>query len=171
MALWVVEIVDRFFFAQGLEIYGLHGGNWSHWQGILLAPLLHLDWGHLTGNSLGLLTFGPVILLRGWERLATATFIPIFAAGAFTIFMGDVGSIHLGASSVVFGYFGFLVGLGFYERTPLSILIAGIVLYAYWHMFYTMYPSDYTAAQGISWEGHLGGALGGLISARQFRRR
>lgn len=161
----------RIYFNQRLEIYGVHPGNWNHWEGIFLAPFLHGSTTHLISNSMPLLILGALILLNGWERLATASFVSAGVAGIFTILVGDPDSYHIGSSSVVYGYLGFLVGLGWYQKTPISIFIASVVIFLYWGAIHTMYPNEITRVKRISWEGHLGGALGGLLAARFYRMR
>jgi len=164
--MWVVEILDRVFFGQTLEWYGIHPRDWSHWCGIFTAPFLHGSWGHLMGNSVSLMILGAVILLRGWEHLVSASIYSALIAGGLVWLIGDARSVHIGASSVLFGYFGFLIGLGWYEKTFRSILIAVGVIFFYGGAAYTMLPSDHTRAGLISWEGHLGGALGGFFAAK-----
>ena len=168
--LWGVEIVDRLFFGNGLEGLGLQPGNWSHWEGIFLAPLLHGGWGHLLGNSIGLATLGAIILVRGWQALVRVSIYAIIVGGLFVMLVAGNGSIHIGASGVVYGYWAYIIGLGFYERTGSSILWAIAIIIVYGGFVYGMFPTESNAIAHISWQGHLGGALGGLFAAKQLRK-
>lgn len=169
--LWVIELVDRFFLRGGLTVYGIRPGQYSHWEGIIFAPFLHGSWSHLAGNSVSLLVLGAAVLLHGWKNLVSVTWVSALVAGLLVLFIGERGSVHIGASSVIFGYFGFLVGAGIYQKTPKSILLAVLVILFYGGAFYTMFPTEITRASRISWEGHLGGALGGFLFARSSRHR
>lgn len=164
-ALWTVEVVDTLFLADSLQIYGIQPGNWSHWEGIFLAPLLHGSWAHLMGNSLPLLIFGAVILIRGWKSLVAATLYSIIIGGFVVMLIGERNSVHIGASGVVYGYWAYIIAYGYYERTMLSISIAFATILLYGGYFYGMMPSQFNNINHISWEGHLGGALGGLAAA------
>jgi len=170
-ALWGVELVDRFYFEQNLEFQGIHPGNWSHWEGILLAPFLHGDWDHLVGNSIWLLAFGGLILVSGWQSLMIASLLSIIVGGVFVMFVGSENSYHIGASGVVYGYFAYLIAKGYYEKTGSSVAISLLLILGYGGFVYGMLPSDYNKINHISWEGHLGGALGGLFAAKRPRRR
>ncbi len=169
-ALWGVEIVDRLFFGNRLEGLGLQPGNWTHWEGIFLAPLLHGGWGHLLSNSIGLAILGAIILVRGWRVLLRVSIYAIIVGGLFVMFVAGNGSIHIGASGVVYGYWAYIIGLGFYERTGTSILWAIVIIIVYGGFVYGMFPSEANSITRISWQGHLGGALGGFFAAKQLRK-
>ena len=164
-ALWVVEVVDTLFFGSKLEYAGTRPGNWNHWEGIFLAPLLHDDVEHLSSNSLGLLIFGVLILIRGWKPLIAASLYPVVIGGLFVMLIGDRDSVHIGASGIVYGYWTYILTVSFYDRTLLSVAIAVVVILLYGGYIYGMIPSQYNEINRISWEGHLGGALGGFMAA------
>lgn len=164
--LWAIEICDRIFFGGGLERYGIHPRNFSHWEGILFAPFLHGDWNHLIGNSLSLMVLGAAILVQGWRDVIKVSWVSALTAGLLVFAIGKSGTVHIGASSVVFGYFGYLVGAGIYQRTPSSIFFAVLVIIFYGGTVNTMFPTDQARAFNISWESHLGGAIGGFLVAR-----
>ncbi len=165
--LWAIEIIDRVFFNSGLEIYGIHPRQFDHWEGLIFAPLLHGSWSHLIGNSISLIVLGAAILTRGWQDLIKASWASALTAGLLVFFVGSANSVHIGASSVIYGYFGFLIAAGIYQRTFSSIFLATLVIIFYHGAIYTMFPSDLAKAGGISWEGHLGGAIGGFLIGRR----
>ncbi len=167
--LWVMELIDWLVFSGGLDKYGVRPRVWSHPQGLLFSPFLHGGWGHLIGNSISLLVLGAAILIKGWRDLAAASVVSALAAGLLIFFIGKSGTIHIGASSVVFGYFGFLIGAGYYQRSPLSIILAVLVIIFYGGAVFSMFPTAIVRAGNISWEAHLGGAIGGFLVARHQR--
>lgn len=169
LLLWVIEIADRVFFGSGLENYGIHPRKLSHLEGILFSPFLHTTWGHLLGNSVSLLILGATILASGWRDLVRVSVISALAAGLLVWLIGAAGTNHIGASSLVFGYLGFLLASGFYQRTPLTILITVLVLFFYGGALSGILPTESARAANISWQGHLGGALGGFLLARRNR--
>ena len=168
--LWGIEIIDRLLFGGSLERYGIHPREFSHWEGLLFAPFLHGGWNHLIGNSISLMILGSAILIQGWRDVFTVSWFSALTAGLLVFFIGKTGTVHIGASSVVFGYFGFLVGAGIYQRTPRSIFFAVLVIIFYGGAIYTMFPTDQARAANISWEAHLGGALGGFWVARNRKK-
>lgn len=134
-------------------------------QGILFAPWLHAGLWHITANTGGLLVLG---WLTMWPRIANfwqATVGAMLGAGLCAWLFGAPYSVHIGASGVVFGYAGYLVARGFYTRGILSILVALFVASSYGlSMLYGLLPNY----PGVSWQSHLGGAIGGIVAARMF---
>ncbi|YCM46254.1 rhomboid family intramembrane serine protease [Verrucomicrobiaceae bacterium 227] len=169
--LWLIEISDRILFGGNLEQHGIHPRDFSHWEGFLFAPFLHGGWSHLIGNSISLLILGAAILIKGWRDLILVSVVSALTAGFVVFLIGKSGTNHVGASSVIFGYFGFLVGMGIYQRNGLSILLAVLVVIFYGGAVFTMFPTEATRAASISWEGHLGGAIGGFLIAKSRRIR
>lgn len=171
LTLWIVEISDRLFFRGALESHGIHPRSFSHWESIFFAPFLHGDFAHLIGNSISLLILGSAILIKGWRDLITVSVVSALVAGVLVFLIGRSGTNHVGASSVIFGYFGYLIGMGIYQRNAYHILLAVAVVLLYGGAVFTMFPTSMARAASISWEGHLGGAIGGFLVARALRLR
>ena len=129
--------------------------------GIPMAPFLHGGLDHLIGNSVPFVILGFLTLLRGQAIFFAATVVIAVVAGAGTWFLGEDGSTHIGASGLIFGYFGFLVMAGFFERSLKSVVVALVVGFIYGGLIWGVLPGQ----QGISWEGHLFGLIGGVIAA------
>ncbi|MFR9751744.1 rhomboid family intramembrane serine protease [Nocardia sp. 004] len=141
-------------------------------SGILFAPVLHAGWGHLIGNTVPALVLGFLVLLAGIGRGLAATAIIWFVAGVGTWLTGAPGSLHLGASALVFGWLTLLISRGWFARNITHILLGLVVLACYGSLLWGVLPGP----PGISWQGHLFGALGGLLagwvlSADERRRR
>lgn len=129
-------------------------------DGILFAPLLHGSWDHLIGNTLPVLILGFLTLATGIGRGLAATAIVWIVAGLGTWLTGGTNSIHIGASSLVFGWLTYLICRGWFARRIGQIVLGVVVLAFYGSLLWGVLPGQ----DGISWQGHLFGAMGGLIA-------
>lgn len=169
---WGLEIVDQVFFhhvgrmASGLDLYGIHPRHLSGLIGILFAPFLHGGFGHVAANTLPFLIFGALVMTYGLQAFWKVTLIVTVVAGAGTWLFGS-NSYHIGASSLIFGYFGCLLAAGIFEHSLKSILLAVVVGVGYGGIIWGVLPGQ----PGISWEGHLFGFLGGVLAARRLAQR
>lgn len=158
--LWVVEVLDAIL-PGAFEVFGIRPLSLDGAAGILLAPLLHTDWGHLIANSGPALVLCFVGLLSGVGPWVKATAVVWLVAGVGTWLTGGVGTVHVGASSLVFGWIVFLIVRGIFTRSFVQILVGIVVLIAYGSILWGVLPST----PGVSWQGHLFGAVGGVVAA------
>jgi membrane associated rhomboid family serine protease len=165
--LWAIQIVNAVIFRGGLAIYGIAPRNLVGLRGILFAPLLHGGFGHLMANTLPLITLGWLIMLQDTADFLWVTLIAMVVSGIGTWLVGATTSIHVGASGVIFGYFGFLLARGYFERSVSAIALALIVFALYGSLIWGVLPSQ----PGVSWEGHLFGFIGGVVGARLLSQR
>jgi len=133
--------------------------------GIVAAPFLHANLAHLTANTVSFLLFGWLVMLRDRRHFGVVTLMAMLGSGLLSWTLGAPGSVHIGASGVVFGYFGFLLLAGFYARSAGSILLSLAVAVLWGGTVFGVLPGT----PGISWQGHLGGFIGGVLAARRFR--
>ncbi|MCA9701184.1 MAG: rhomboid family intramembrane serine protease, partial [Myxococcales bacterium] len=133
----------------------------------LTHPFLHGGLGHLISNSIGILTLGTLVAAHGRGRWALITLVATLLGGLGIWLIGASGSNHIGASGVVFAYFGYLLTAGLFERRFGSILLSVVVLLLWGGMIFGVLPGQV----GISWEGHLFGFLAGVLMARVLARR
>lgn len=159
VVMWLAEIADRIL-PGDLQANGIHPRELDGLFGIATSPFLHTTWGHLVANSGPFLILGALVLLRGLARWATVTVFVIVVGGAFTWLVGGGGN-HIGASGVVFGYFGALIGAAVFERNVRSAAPALVAALLYSTLLFGLIPRA-----GLSWEGHLGGLLAGLAVAK-----
>lgn len=170
--MWVIEAADQVLVAaigpqQTLDQYGVSPLSLDGLLGILFQPLLHGDWAHLIGNSIGLLILGAIIALSGIRPLVTVTVVSWVLSGVVSWLMGGAGTIHIGASGIVFGYVFYVIVRGFFTRRVLH-LVVGLVIGFYYGLEALAGLSP--MLDGVSWQGHLGGAVGGVLTAYGSRR-
>ena len=133
----------------------------SSLPGIIGMPFVHGSWGHLISNTVPLLILGGIVIFRGIRYFGAVTFMIMLLGGVLLWCFGR-SDAHIGASGLAFGYFGFLVTRGFYERSWQSIGVAALVVFLYGGMIFGVVPRD----DGVSWEAHLFGLLAGMVVAR-----
>jgi len=129
--------------------------------GIVGMPFVHGSFGHLMSNTMSLLVFGAFLLFRG-VRYYVMVSLGIVGLGGVLLWLFGREAAHIGASGVVFGYFGFLLTRGVYERSFQSVAVAGLVVLLYGGMIWGVLPG----AEGVSWDGHLAGLVAGIVVAR-----
>lgn len=158
--LWVVEGVDVAA-AHRLDGWGIQPREAEGLLGILAAPLLHGGWGHLLANTVPALVLGFLTLATGIGRGLVATAV-IWLLGGLAVWLvaGD-HSVHIGASGLIFGWITYLAVQGFVDRKPSEIAIGLVVLVVYGSVLWGVLPGT----PGVSWQGHLFGAVAGVVAA------
>ena len=129
--------------------------------GILSAPLVHGSFAHLLANTLPLLILGGMAVARGVTYYLAVT-LAIIVLGGLGLWVFGRNAAHIGASGLIFGYFGLLVARGYYERSLQSIGVAIVVVVVYGGMIAGVLPRG----DQVSWEAHLFGLLAGGVCAR-----
>jgi membrane associated rhomboid family serine protease len=162
--IWALEIVD-FALGGALNAYGIFPRHLIGLRGILFAPFLHGSFAHLIANTIPFLTLGWFVMLKETRDFFVVTAITMLVSGLGVWLFGSSG-IHIGASGIIFGYLGFLLVRGYFERNIPSIFLSLIVGVLYGGGIWGIFPNQ----QGISWEGHLFGFIGGILAARLLAR-
>jgi membrane associated rhomboid family serine protease len=162
VGLWAIEVVDRVVFDQALQRNGIGPRRIDGLDGVLWAPLLHSDWDHLFSNSVPLLVLGWLTMLRGFRYWLAVT-IGTALFGGFLVWLFGGGVNHIGASGVVFGYFGALTGAAVRSRKPATLAPALVAIFLYGTMLVGIIPQD-----DISWESHLFGLIVGFVLAMRL---
>ncbi|MEO8814587.1 MAG: rhomboid family intramembrane serine protease [Mycobacterium sp.] len=169
--LWIIEAVDQIS-GHRLEHEGIRPLEADGLWGVLFAPLLHANWQHLLANTGPALVLGFLVTLAGLSRFFLATAIVWIVGGLGTWLIGDVGSScgptdHIGASGLIFGWLTFLVVFGFFTRRIWQIIIGVVVLICYGGILWGLVPvvPFSSVCGGVSWQGHLCGALAGVLAA------
>ncbi|MEC4893491.1 MAG: rhomboid family intramembrane serine protease [Oscillatoria sp. PMC 1051.18] len=157
---WITEIVDRFVLQGGLDRFGIIPRHAIGLRGILFAPFLHGDFAHLIANSLPFLVLGWFVMLQETSDFFVVTILSMLIGGLGVWLFGAPG-FHIGASGVIFGYLGFLLFRGLFQRNIPSIFLSVVVGFLYGGLIWGVLPIQ----EGISWEGHLFGFFGGVVAA------
>jgi membrane associated rhomboid family serine protease len=163
--MWAVEVVDVIADHQ-LDQYGIEAREPEGLDGIVTAPFLHVGFGHLISNTIPFVIMGLLIALEGARRLLAVFAIVALVSGLGTWLVAPEGSIHVGASGVVFGFATYLIARGWFNRRPSQIGI-GLVVVVIWG---GVLVGGLQPREGISWQGHLFGAIGGVVAARVLAR-
>lgn len=132
--------------------------------GIPFSTFLHGDLTHLIFNAFPLFIFSNLILLQGQKTFLTVSIFIIVLSGLLTWAFARRG-IHVGASSLIMGYLGFIVIDMYYKPTYLSIIVGLVCLYYFTGMFSNLLPQK---DKRISWEGHVFGFIAGIAAAILF---
>jgi membrane associated rhomboid family serine protease len=159
---WILELVDRVAYGGTLDRFGIQPREVGRLWAILVAPLLHVGWVHLASNTGPFIVLGWLVLLRGMRDFVVVSLCAILIGGLGVWIFGAANSIHVGASGVVFGYLGYLLARGYFERGVWSVVLAIGAGILYGSVLWGLVPGQ----RGISWEGHLFGLVGGVAAAR-----
>ena len=172
--MWMIEGLDWLLPFFDPDQYGIRPRSTQGLLGILAAPFLHGDFAHLAANSLPFLILGGLVML-GERGVFWSVTIFVIVVGGFAVWLiAPAHTVHIGASGLIFGYLGFLLSRGFFERSPTWILVALGLLLLYGGMIFGVLPGQ----RGVSWQSHLFGFVAGIIAAwamfprdRQLYRR
>jgi membrane associated rhomboid family serine protease len=165
--IWIVQV---FNWADGYRLdyeLGILPHQVIRLPEIFTAPFLHVSWQHIESNTVPLFVLGVLAAYRGIKKFLLLTLIVTVASGlAVWLFQGG-NAPTVGASGIIFGYFGYVVVRGFVDRNLLDIgvgIVAGVL---YWTILEVAIPGT----PGISWIGHVGGLFGGVVAAWVLRER
>lgn len=165
LLVWLVEIVNLSM-GYRLNEWGILPRSSRGLVGIPVSPFLHGGIGHVISNTSGFVLLGSVVMMRGRMLFLQLSLLIVLLGGGLTWALGR-SAHHVGASALIFGYFGYLLARVWYERTLSSIVIALVVLVIYGGVLWGLLPTD----TQISWEGHVFGFLAGILGGRLFRSR
>lgn len=159
LATTLVHVGNVFVDGQWVQ-YGIIPRAVDHLWYIYTAPFIHLDWGHLFNNLIGLTIFSAVCLLRSVSLFVVSSFFILTMTGLL-IWLFARDALHVGASGWIFGLWSFSIALAWFDRRLLNILVSLFVMFFYGGMIYGLLPSDPT----VSFEGHIFGCLSGVVFA------
>jgi membrane associated rhomboid family serine protease len=191
---WVVSIINFGFLGGALRHWGMRPRHLTGFLRIPLSPFIHQDWAHISGNSLFFLIFGGMIVLRDPTDLPIVAIVTNVLTGVVIWIFGRPGR-YIGASDVVFGCFGFLVGIAIFTKDPVSAALIAFFAFTFffggrgafigdkpegnwletaWGGFWRNIWFSGNQVWGmlpdkkepnISWEGHTIGFLSGILVA------
>ena len=158
--MWVAEIVDVAL-DHRLDRYGIEPRDADGLEGVAAAPFLHVGFGHLLANTVPFTVMGAVIALEGARRLVAVTVIVALVSGLGTWLVAAAGTIHVGASGIVFGFATYLIARGIFNRRGGELAVGAVVVLVWGGALL----GGLDPQRGISWQGHLFGAIGGVLAA------
>ncbi|GAT70844.1 rhomboid family protein [Planomonospora sphaerica] len=164
--IWALHIPNALSGYRLAYEHGREARELSSLPDIASAPFLHWDWGHLQGNSGPLFVFGFLAAYRGVVKFLGVTGFIIVVSGFGSWLTSDVGSVSAGSSSVIFGYFGYVLVRGLFDRNTIDIVVGVVMAFCFADYFVGLLPQE-----GIGWQSHLFGFLGGLVGGWLFRER
>jgi membrane associated rhomboid family serine protease len=163
--LWILQV---FNWADGYRLdyqLGILPHQVSRLPEIFTAPLLHVSWQHIEGNTVPLFVLGVLAAYRGIRKFLLLTLIVTVTSGLAVWLFQSGTATTVGASGLIFGYFGYVVIRGFFDRNLLDIGVGVVAGILYWTILQVAIPGN----PGISWIGHLGGLFGGVVAAWVLR--
>jgi membrane associated rhomboid family serine protease len=158
--LYLIELVDMFL-GGDLDSFGIHTRELDGLDGVIWAPLLHLGWEHLFSNTVPVLIFAFLAMAGGIGQWVAVTATIWILGGLGVWLMGPSNTITIGASGLAFGWLAYLLVRGLFNRSAGQIVVALVLLFIWGGMLWGVLPGN----PGISWQGHLFGALAGVLAA------
>jgi membrane associated rhomboid family serine protease len=164
--IWIVQLVNAADSYHLTLDYGIRPHDAGSLPDILSAPFLHFSWSHIEGNSGPLFIFGFIAAYRGIPRFLAVTLVVILSSGLGAWLTESPNSVGAGASGVVFGYFGYIMVRGLFDRHVIDLIIGVVMALSFAYQFSVLVPQE-----GIGWQAHLGGLIGGIAAGWIFRDR
>lgn len=165
--LWLIKAIELISDTSFAE-YGMAPRSVKGLYGIFTYPFLHKDISHLSANSLPMLVLGTALFYY-YRQLSRIIFLQMFfISGLWLWILGAYGSIHIGASGLVYGLAAFHITAGMIKRNKRLMAFALLVLFLYGSLVWGIFP-DFFPHRNISWEGHLTGLVAGIVLAWYHR--
>lgn len=164
---WALELGDALVPGRWLDTHGIVPRTMGGLVGIFLAPFLHGGLAHLAANTVPFLTLGFLVLLRGLATFVGVSLLIVVLGGLGVWLLAPPNTIHIGASGLIFGYIGYLLARGYFERSFGALLVAVVVAVLYGGALWGVLPGD----PRVSWHGHLFGFLAGVATAGLLRSK
>ena len=157
--IWALHCCN-FLLGYRLNVLGIYPRSWHGLIGIVFSPFLHGNFGHLFLNTIPLLLLADFVSLDGWPIFYQVSLSIILLSG-FAVWLLGRRAIHIGASSLIMGYWGYLLMNVAHQGTLAAVLLALLSLYYFSGLMLNLVSFK----KGTSWEGHIFGFLAGLLTA------
>jgi membrane associated rhomboid family serine protease len=161
--IWLIQLLNWGMDLE-LERFGVRPRQLAGLPGILLAPLLHASFAHLGANSLPLLVLGTGMLYL-YPSSALKVIPAVYLGPGIAVWLFGRGSVHVGASGLVYGLVSYIFMAGVIRRDTRAIAASLLVSFLYGSSAWGVLPIK----PGVSWETHLAAALIGLVLAIALR--
>jgi membrane associated rhomboid family serine protease len=164
--IWVLQIANWADQYQLTLHYGIRPRDIGSLPDVISAPFLHFSWAHIEGNSGPLFIFGFLAAYRAVTKFIWVTILILLTSGLAAWLAEPANTVGAGASGLVFGYFGYIMVRGFFDRHVIDMVIGAIMALCFAYQFAVLLPHA-----GIGWQAHLGGLIGGVAAGWIFRER
>jgi membrane associated rhomboid family serine protease len=165
--IWALQIAN-WADSYGLDQhYGILPRDVFRLPDILVAPFLHFSWTHIEANSGPLFIFGFLAAFRGVTRFIGVTVLVVLTSGFGVWLFQSSNELTVGASGVIYGYFGYVVVKGIFDRRPIDVVVGLVMALSFAYILVAVVPGT----PGVSWIGHLSGLVGGIAGGWLFRER
>ncbi|MCW2887883.1 MAG: rhomboid family protein [Streptosporangiaceae bacterium] len=164
--IWSVQVMN---WALGYHLshdLGVRARDVGSLPDIFTSPLLHGSWAHIEGNSGPLFIFGFLAAYRGVKKFLALTVLIVIVGGLGEWFTSPTNTVTVGASGLVFGYLGYVIVRGIFDRHTIDLVIGLVMALCFAYQFTALLP-----ANGISWQGHVFGLVAGVLGGWIFRDR
>jgi len=159
-ACWLVFLANQVVWQGQLNQHGILPRQLASLPGIIWAPFLHASLQHLLANTAPLLVLGGILCLRSRAEFWSVTSTGIVLTGLLT-WLAARNGCHIGASGLIFCYFGYLASLALFRRTLGTLALSLVCILGYGGLVKGIVPT----AAPISWEGHAAGLFAGVFLA------
>lgn len=160
VVIWAVHLINAFLFGGQLVFFGIHPLDLSSIWHIVTSPLLHANVEHLISNTVPGAIFSFLIGMSRARVWWEVTAIVVLVGGLGVWLLGGVGTNHIGASGLVYGWLGYLLVRGVFNRSLMQIGLGLILGITYSGLIWGVLPG----VPGVSWQAHLFGAVGGVAA-------
>lgn len=157
-AFWIIHLVN-FICRYQLNRFGVYPRHVIGLRGIIFSPFLHGHFDHLLFNTVPLFILVNLTLMYGMDLFLTVSLVVIVCSGLAVWLFARPG-MHVGASGLIMGYWGFLLAEAFYHPNISAVIVAALCLYYLGGLFFSIVPS--AVGKNVSWEAHLFGCLAGI---------
>jgi membrane associated rhomboid family serine protease len=164
--IWAAQVVNSALDYRLSNHFGIVPRSVGHLGDIFSAPFLHYSWQHIESNSGPLFVFGFLAAYRGVRKFLMVTMVIVCSSGLM-VWFAQGNSNTVGASGLVYGYFAYVVVKGLFDRHLVDVLIGCVMALSYAYLLTAALPG----VPHVSWLGHLGGAVGGVLAGWLLRER
>jgi membrane associated rhomboid family serine protease len=164
--LWIIQLANVIDHYGLVSEFGIRPRSVSSLPDILTAPFIHVSFTHIESNSGPLFIFGFLAAYRGVVRFLGLTALVIIVSGFAAWLTAANGSVGVGASGVVFGYLGYILVRGLFDRHLIDIIIGAVMALCFAYQFTVLLPHA-----GVGWQDHIGGLVAGVAGGWIFRDR
>jgi membrane associated rhomboid family serine protease len=163
--IWLLQVVNVADSYRLDTEFGILPEHLSRLPEIFTAPFLHFSWQHIEGNSVPLFVLGVLAAYRSIPRFLLVSLIVAVTSGLAVWLFQSSNELTVGASGLIFGYFGYVLVRGFFDRSLVDIVVGLVAGVLYWTILEVAIPGT----PGVSWIGHVGGLVGGVLAAWLLR--